>query len=150
VTDSPYNFRVHLTPLNLSASPIRPWLSADPAGQKFLPTYLSDDWEPQMDPKKNFLWIAEEEGKEVGFFDFELDPSGAGYFVFYVAPEFRGRGLARKILEAGLETAEAKSCRYWEAGVEEDNAASRRVLESAGFENTGPDEDGMLMYRKVR
>lgn len=137
-----------LHPFTPSTSPIRTWLSADPLGQRFLSSYLTDDWEPLRDSKNSPLWIAEENGEPVGFFDFELDPSGAGYFVYYVAPQFRGKGYAKKIIELGLATPEAKSRAYLEAGVEPDNAASIHLLESFGFANTGPDEDGMLMYRK--
>lgn len=136
-----------LTPFT-SSSPIRAWLSADPLGQRFLPSYLSGSWEPLIDFKTRHLWIAEEGGEAVGFFDLELDPSGAGYFVFYVAPAHRGKGLAKKIAEAGLATDAAKSCRFFEAGVEPENAASIHVLESLGFERAGEDEDGMLLLRR--
>lgn len=143
-----YNSTVTLTPFSPAASPIRAWLAADGLGQRFLGSYLSDAWEPLVDFKKRHLWIAEENREPVGFFDLELDLSGAGYFVFYVAPEFRANGYARKILECGLATSEAANRALLEAGVEPDNAASRHILESFGLKNLSPDEDGMLAYRR--
>jgi len=141
---------VNLARFDAAASPIRKWLKDDAEGQRFLGTYLTDTWEHLVDFKVRFLWIAEDGGRQIGFFDFDLDPSGAGYFVFYVAPEFRGKGYGRRVLLAGMGTPEAKGCAHLEGGVEPDNTASRRVLEDEGFTNTGPDEDGMLMYRRER
>src|SRR5829696_4763313 len=59
----------------------------------------------------------------------------------YVVPDRRGQGLGRALLEAAMETARAEGAEQIELGTSEDDAAARKLYESAGFINRegGPD-----------
>ena len=56
---------------------------------------------------------------------------------FWLAPEGRGRGAARKALVAGLTLARHAGLGLLDARTAPENAASLRVLESAGFRQQG-------------
>jgi RimJ/RimL family protein N-acetyltransferase len=72
-----------------------------------------------------------------------------GSIAFVVDPAVRGRGLGRAMIAAMLARAELRDVELFEAGVEPQNAASRRCLEAAGFELRSPEPDfeGILYYR---
>ncbi|MDA8611497.1 GNAT family N-acetyltransferase, partial [Candidatus Pacebacteria bacterium] len=101
-----------------------------------------------VDFKKDFLWFAEVDGAPVGFFDFEIESKEKGYFVFYIIPSMRGRGIGFLLLNSALKIPEVKKVKLLEAGVEDYNFSSIKTLERSGFEYSYTDEDGMLMYQK--
>lgn len=65
----------------------------------------------------------------------------------YVAPEHRGKGLGRAILEAVIEIARAAGAHRIDLGTSEDDTAARALYESAAFSNL---EHGarMLFYER--
>jgi GNAT superfamily N-acetyltransferase len=65
---------------------------------------------------------------------------------FYVAPEQRGRGLGRALLDAALELARDERAGRIELGTKEEDAAARAVYESAGFSNRDGGPDGPLIF----
>lgn len=69
---------------------------------------------------------------------------------FYVAPDKRGRGLGRALLDAAMELAREEGADRIELGTNEDDAAARAVYEAAGFTNRdgGPDGPLMLFYER--
>jgi ribosomal protein S18 acetylase RimI-like enzyme len=71
-----------------------------------------------------------------------------GAIAFAVDPEQRGRGLGRAMIAALMRHPDLEPVELFEAGVEPDNAASRRCLEAAGFriQSEQPDFEGMLYY----
>jgi len=75
-----------------------------------------------------------------------------GAIAFAVDPERRGRGLGRAMIQALMRRPELAQVELFEAGVEPENAASRRCLEAAGFRlrSGQPDFEGMLYYRAWR
>jgi RimJ/RimL family protein N-acetyltransferase len=114
---------------------------------RFLPTYAqTDDFIHLIDFEKRFLWIINDDGIPVGFFDFEIENTDRGYFVIYLAEEFRRKGLATTALQNALQFTELKKVKMIEGGVEKDNESSRKMMEKAGFAYSYTDEDGMLMY----
>jgi ribosomal protein S18 acetylase RimI-like enzyme len=89
-------------------------------------------------------WIVEDRGRPVasgGFFELEwpphpLDPTTAhrGYLAnFWVEPDYRGRGLARKLVRAGLDEAKRRKIRVVALHASE---AGRRVYKPMGFRAT--------------
>lgn len=65
---------------------------------------------------------------------------------FYVAPEARGRGLARRLLERTLGYARSlPGLRQVNLGVNADNVPARHLYESAGFKPFGLEKAFMLV-----
>ena len=63
----------------------------------------------------------------------------------YVTPARRGQGLGRELMGAVLREARSRGADTMDIGVDEPDAAARRLYESLGFTNrSGP--DGPLMY----
>jgi ribosomal protein S18 acetylase RimI-like enzyme len=61
----------------------------------------------------------------------------------YVAPEQRGRGIGRALLEAAMEVARTAGSTHMDLGTSESDTAAIRLYESCGFNNhegreTGP------------
>lgn len=75
-----------------------------------------------------------------------------GTIAFVIAPGLRRRGLGRAMIAAMIARSELGDVELFEAGVEPQNAASRRCLEAAGFEpgSERTDTEGMLYYRLWR
>jgi RimJ/RimL family protein N-acetyltransferase len=89
------------------------------------------------------------EGAICGGWAFYGPPDNAGRVEigYGLAPSGRGRGLMTDAIRAALRWAQSSPAvtEVW-AGVDEDNAASIRVLERAGF-GRDSDEDGSRRYR---
>jgi ribosomal protein S18 acetylase RimI-like enzyme len=68
----------------------------------------------------------------------------------YVAPERRGRGLGRALLEAAMDHARERGAAHIDLTTSEDDVAARALYESAGFTNREGDPDGptMLYYER--
>jgi ribosomal protein S18 acetylase RimI-like enzyme len=68
----------------------------------------------------------------------------------YVAPDQRGQGLGRAMLDAAMETARAVGATHMDLGTSEDDVAARALYESAGFINRegGPDGPVMFFYER--
>jgi ribosomal protein S18 acetylase RimI-like enzyme len=68
----------------------------------------------------------------------------------YVAPELRGRGIGRALLEAAMDTARAAGAAGIDLNTGETDTAARGLYESSGFTNLegGPDGPRMLFYER--
>ena len=68
----------------------------------------------------------------------------------YVAPECRGQGLGRALVEATLKAARDAGAGRIELGTSETDAAARSLYESAGFTNRegAPEGPRMLFYER--
>jgi ribosomal protein S18 acetylase RimI-like enzyme len=64
----------------------------------------------------------------------------------YVAPDRRGQGLGRALMEAAIELAREQGADYMDLGTGEDDVAARALYESLGFDNRGGKRDGPLNY----
>jgi ribosomal protein S18 acetylase RimI-like enzyme len=53
----------------------------------------------------------------------------------YVAPEQRGRGIGRALLEMAMETARKAGATHMDLGTSETDTAARNLYESCGFNN---------------
>lgn len=64
----------------------------------------------------------------------------------YVAPERRGQGLGRALMEAAIELAREEGATYMDLGTSEDDVAARALYESLGFSNREGRSDGPINY----
>ena len=65
----------------------------------------------------------------------------------YVAPEQRGRGLGRALMNAAIDEARGRGADYMDLGTSEDDVAARALYESLGFVNReGGRPDGPIAY----
>jgi RimJ/RimL family protein N-acetyltransferase len=78
--------------------------------------------------------------------------TATGSTAFVIDPHRRRAGLGRAMIMALIRRPELRSVQLFEAGVEAENAPSRRCLEAAGFQpsSAAPDYEGMLYYRAAR
>lgn len=75
-----------------------------------------------------------------------------GSIAFVVDPRMRRRGCGRRVIGTVVLHPDLRAVKLFEAGVEPDNAASRRCLEATGLAlgTLAPDFEGMLYYRLAR
>ena len=68
----------------------------------------------------------------------------------YVAPERRGHGIGRALLEAAMDAAREAGATHIDLGTSEDDTAAIALYESAGFTNRErrPDGPRMLYYER--
>ena len=90
---------------------------------------------------RQYACIAYEGDIAVGFIVFGLEDEGPASFMFFVRPDLRHQGYGKRILATALAAPEVADIDVWEAGVEPDNAASRRCLEAIGFTEQGRDPE---------
>ena len=91
------------------------------------------------------------DGTYVGRFDVEVDQnSNATNVGFVLLPDSWGRGYATQALTALLDHLTQHGIRSFTATAASPNAASRRVLEKAGFEAVGmsTEEEDTVVYRR--
>ncbi|MBI2310227.1 GNAT family N-acetyltransferase [Candidatus Collierbacteria bacterium] len=125
---------------------IKSWVEDDAEGKKRL-GYLETPGKllTLINNTSRYGWIVKEEGVAVGLIDFEVT-NKRGSFVIYLAPQFRGKGYARRLLDKIVEIAKERQLETLYAGVEPDNEPSVRSLKSSGFRQVGKDKDGMLEF----
>ena len=64
----------------------------------------------------------------------------------YVAPDQRGKGIGRALMEAAIELARREGAKYMDLGTSEDDVAARALYESLGFSNREGKPDGPINY----
>lgn len=64
----------------------------------------------------------------------------------YVAPEHRGHGLGRALMETALEVAREEGAIEMHLGTSEDDVAARALYESLGFSHREGGSDGPVNY----
>jgi ribosomal protein S18 acetylase RimI-like enzyme len=64
----------------------------------------------------------------------------------YVAPERRGRGLGRALMEAAIELARQEGADRMDLGTSDDDVAARALYESLGFVDREGGPDGPITY----
>ena len=87
----------------------------------------------------------------IGLTDVEIEDDRRASFAIAIDPARRRQGLGRLMTEAILTDARLDGVVQLYAGVETNNLASRRLLESCGFHQLGPeDTDGFVYYGRDR
>lgn len=138
---------LHLVPISSEHQPLLSnWLAGDVAGNKELSFYNDvSAWIKLLDPNHRWGWIVSDDKKPVGFVDLEKDFL-VGHFSFYIAPEERGKGKSKELLNALIQNARNLGIKTLQAGVEGTNISSEKALESSGFVRTKKDKDDYSIY----
>ena len=127
---------------------IKNWFIKDSIGLRYLSSYTdANNWVHLLNEKSRFLYITRLEDEPVGFFDIELKEH-VGHFAFYVAPQYRSKGIGKLILDKAFSLDTLKKVSRLEVGVEKENKRSIRILEQLYFEKVKEDLDGFLVYAK--
>lgn len=133
-----------------AASDVASWIRDDADGRRWLASYADHPswWRLVLGDANRYGWIFVEDGYPHGFVDLEFVGEVA-YAAIFVRPASRSRGLGRRVLrEVGDVAAELGALRM-EGGVDPMNAASRRMCRAAGFVESGVDDEGYIVMRKV-
>ena len=84
----------------------------------------------------NVFLVAAEGGEILGFADFRsLSETEAELAAIYVLPEMQGRGIGKRLLEAGIDAFPPST--MFLLRVEWDNTQAQRFYEAHGFRRTG-------------
>ena len=91
-------------------------------------------WSPLRDVMRGFVW--EEEGKAVGLVNVMRSGATDRWMIGNVAvlPNYRRRGIARRLVQAALDYARQRQARSVILNVLEGNLPAYRLYESLGFE----------------
>lgn len=95
-------------------------------------------WGMSLDQESpGFVWV--EDGRVVGNVSFRRAAIVGGWMIGNVAvhPRWRGRSIARALVEAALEEIAARGGTWVGLEVREDNPAARHLYEGLGFETVG-------------
>jgi ribosomal protein S18 acetylase RimI-like enzyme len=119
------------------------------AGDEDVVAQLAED-EPQTallsDPRTIFLVAFDEDGAAMGFlFGYELlrrhgDPTIFFVYEVEVAPEYRRRGVARRLFHALAETAREREIATGFVLTNASNTAAMRLYEAVGGTRPNPDD----------
>ena len=91
-------------------------------------------------PDFGALWLVRADGRNAGYIalcrGFSIEFNGFDAFIdeFYLAPEFRGRGIGTRVLELIRAEARAGDINALHLEVARDNAPARKLYTKAGFE----------------
>jgi len=92
-------------------------------------------------------WLAYDGEAPVGHACLESYADGSASFALLVRPDLRRKGWGKRLAEAVIAHAKETGVTILNGYAEGDNAASIKLMESAGFRQTaGPDEDGFYTY----
>jgi RimJ/RimL family protein N-acetyltransferase len=94
-----------------------------------------DRWRDSLARQDSAAFVAEAGGRMVGWASLEGDR--VAELGMFVAPEWRGRGVGRTLLEACVAWARAAGAHKIALQVWPHNVAARRLYESFGFEQEG-------------
>lgn len=105
-------------------------------------TFWQDVVSATAQHERGNLWVAEVDGVAVGQAFGRLDPDGASVhaFAMWVAPDARGKGVGRLLLEAILAWGRDAGATLADLWVTEGNEVAEELYRSAGFEPAGERE----------
>ena len=108
-------------------------------------TWSDQDWQRRFlspSAEREFPVVAEVGGQFIGMAWAQVDPTKrtAHLFQMWVAPAYRARGVARKLLAAAIAWAKSQGARDIVLGVTCGDSPARRLYESAGFRAIGSPE----------
>jgi GNAT superfamily N-acetyltransferase len=127
---------------------IEQWLQNDLAGHQFVAYYRDTTLIFKLLSPTRKFWLAYDNEVAIGFVDLEINLP-KGYFTFYVAPEFRSKGLSQELLNLLEQQAKKFSIVNLLGYIETDNSASIRSLQKASYiQSEQPDKDGLLEFDK--
>lgn len=102
------------------------------------------------------IWLVALEGETLaGYLGVQFGPDGGDVMTIATAPEFRGKGVGKRLLAAMEERLTEKHLQWLTLEVRPSNAAAIRLYETQGFREVGrrpryykkPTEDALLMTK---
>lgn len=119
------------------------WFQESVEGNEFIDYYKDPEaWLELVESRpERHAFVATIAGRIVGFADIEFDKYVDMSFAFGVKPELRGKGYGRKLLDEIVSYAKTHDAKTIKGGVEKQNIACRRLLESTGFYPAIDDDD---------
>ena len=96
-----------------------------------------------MSGEHDLALVAELHGNPAGLVWVRIDPSTpdtADLYQMWIAPELRGQGAGRTLLESAIAWTAARGARSMRLGVTIGNSPAQRLYEGAGFCAVGPPE----------
>lgn len=105
--------------------------------RQFFPTPWSKEaWENLFFDHDRLLIVLESDELVVGFclFDKSVVDSFAHLLKILIHPQFRNRGLSKKLLKMAISNLESVSLTQFFLEVEEDNLSAQRLYTGAGFQ----------------
>ena len=102
-------------------------------------------------------FVVEAEGRVAGYMGYWEAPQEAHIINLAIAPDFRGRGLGREMIEKCVEFARKRGARLATLEVRESNLAAQRLYERCGFKfiairkqyYNDNQEDAIVMIREI-
>ncbi|WP_165956484.1 GNAT family N-acetyltransferase [Kribbella antibiotica] len=124
------------------------WVQGDPAGHRWILEYADPQSWTALFSSTRWGFVALDGQTPIGFADVELDQATrTAYFTYYVAPNWRGQGYSRPLLDAiSGYLREQTDADKLQGSVEPQNVASSRALVAAGFNPIATDIDGLTSY----
>lgn len=96
-------------------------------------------------------WVIDVDDRSVAFLDVEVYDDRTASLAIVVAPEARGRGIARRVLSGIWEHEKLAGVDELFGSISVDNEAIRRCLLAAGFKvDDQPDHEGMYRVTAAR
>ncbi len=109
-----------------------------------------ESWNKVLNTRNRSLLIMKDSDSLVGFCDITMDyEDPACYFAYWVAPDKRGQGYGKQVIETMFSWIKTSSrSRVVLGSVSESNIASKKVLESCNFMEDYR-KDGFIYYTRV-
>lgn len=108
--------------------------------------------------KENYLYLAavDESGHAVGMCGLIIGPFEAEVMNVAVHPDYRGQGIARKLLTALMEAGASRGVKEYTLEVRVSNVGAIHIYEAHGFVGEGirpgfyskPTEDALIMWKR--
>lgn len=92
-------------------------------------------------------WVLRPEGRPAGMLLVKLAPPEA-MLACWLAPDFRGQGLARAAIAAVLPWLAGQGVTVVRADTRAENAAARRLMAATGFPPVGDPDSGVVRFRR--
>jgi RimJ/RimL family protein N-acetyltransferase len=142
-----YDRQMNLRDVTITDIPLfRAWFTNDEAGLRFVGDYQDVKQILELVGEHRRFWLVYEEDTPVGFLDLEVDGT-RGYSSLYVAPTFRQKGYSVKLHAILAEQAKKLGVTELFGHVEQDNEASIKALEKAGYKRSAHlDKDDFLIF----
>lgn len=118
----------------------------------------NDCYRADLKKKEVLLFVAIFDEKLCGYIYARLITPEVEIFNIAVLPDFRNRGVGKKLLENVLKTAAENGCRNCWLEVRESNETARKFYERLDFKSVGrrrnyynfPTEDALLLEYKIK
>ena len=123
---------------------------------------FSEPWSEQayleVCDKEDYLYLVatDEAGHAVGMCGLMIGPFEAEVMNVGVHPDYRGRGIAKALMQALLAAGDKRGVREYTLEVRAGNAGAIHIYESCGFKGEGirpgfyskPVEDALIMWKR--